>query len=191
MNRPLKRLQATIIAGLFFLLPFVVVGYIVVSIYGVLHPFMERLALSLGTGDLMIVRLMVVGSMLLVCLLAGMLVRWSIPGRLGRAVDENLVSLIPGYDALRMRIGSSLGRNEDQDVAVLIRDGDMWCPARLIERGPDDECVVFVPDSPAGTSGAVIVIASEHIRPLSISYGQLLRHVRNGGRGLAKDLQAR
>jgi uncharacterized membrane protein len=67
----------------------------------------------------------------------------------------------------------------------------MWCPARLIERGPDDECVVFVPDSPAGTSGAVIVIASEHIRPLSISYGQLLRHVRNGGRGLAKDLQAR
>ena len=190
MKIHIKRLHRTTVAGLFFLLPFVVVAYIVVSIYGVLHPFMERLALVLGTGDLMIVRLMVIGSMLLVCLLAGMLVRSTIPGRLGRAVDENLVSLIPGYDALRMRIGSTLGHAEEQEVAVLIRDGDMWCPARLIERGPNDECVVFIPDSPSGTSGAVIVIAAEHIRPLPISYGQLLRHLRNGGRGLADDLQS-
>lgn len=190
MKRTVKLLQATVIAGLFFLLPFVVVGYILVSIYSLLHPFMERLAGVLGTADLMVVRLMVVGSMVLVCLLAGMLVRSSFTGRLGRAVDEGLAALIPGYDALRLRIASALGHAEDREIAVLIRDGDMWCPARLVERGPGDECVVFVPDSPSGTSGAVIVIASEDIRTLSISYGQLLRRVRNGGRGLAKDLEA-
>lgn len=188
MTRSLQTLRATIVAGLFFLLPFVVVSYIVFSIYRALHPFMERMAQVLGTGDLMIVRLMVIGLMLLICLLAGVLVRSSMTGRLGRAIEDSLVACIPGYDALRMRIGSTLGHAENQGVAILMRDGDMWCPARLIERGPDDQCVVFVPDAPSGTSGAVTVIDAEHVRMLSISYGQLLRHLRNEGRGLARAL---
>lgn len=189
MERFRQQLRATIVAGLFFLLPFAVVLYIAFSIYQVLHPFMERLARFLGTEDLMVVRLLVIAAMLGACLLAGLIVRSRMTGRVGRTVENGLIELIPGYDALRMRLGSTLGHAGHQDMAVLMRDGDMWCPARLIERGADGQCVVFVPDPPTGTSGTVVVIGSEHIRPLSISYGQLLRHLHNEGRGLAKDVQ--
>jgi uncharacterized membrane protein len=179
----LQRLRTTLVAGLFLLLPIAVVGIIAIRTIAILHPITERIAAYFGitTGG----RTLTIILLLLLCLLSGFLMRSQRVSHVRDWLERNVLNLLPGYEYIRMRMNETLAQGADQNTsAVLVRFDDNWSPARLIETGEDGTSVVFIPDTPQGNSGAVLVVESDRVQHLNVPYAKLAESVRNYGKGL-------
>ncbi|HOP45143.1 MAG TPA: hypothetical protein PLA11_16590, partial [Flavobacteriales bacterium] len=131
------------------------------------------------------VRLLEVLALLMLCLLSGLLMRSTKVGGLRNWLEENFLFLLPGYEYIRMRMNETLTQEGDtKATAILVRLDDSWSPARLIETGDDGTSVVFVPDTPQGNSGAVLVVETDRVQHLNVPYAKLVESVRHYGRGL-------
>ncbi|MEX1131891.1 MAG: hypothetical protein WEC15_01590 [Flavobacteriales bacterium] len=184
MSILLKRLRALFIAGLFILLPFTVLVLVLGKGYAMIHPLMEKVAIALGLESLMGVRVLVVGGMLVLCLVAGALMGFT-RGAGSRWLEQNLLHFIPGYAYIRMRLDDVLAAESGkQHEAILARIDDAWSPGMLVERGEDGRCVVFIPDVPEGSSGSVCIVEPDLVRVLDVPFHVLNNSIRNYGKGL-------
>ncbi len=176
-------IRTTLFGGLFLLVPVAVIGLIAVRIMAFTRPITARIAEALHVTHG--VRLLEVVLLLLLCFLAGLLMRSSKVGSLRNWLEEHILFLLPGYEYIRMRMNETLLQEEDaRTFAILVRLDDSWSPARLIEKGDDGTSVVFIPDTPQGNSGAVMVVETERVQHLDVPYARLVESVRNYGRGL-------
>jgi uncharacterized membrane protein len=179
----LQRLRATLVAGLFLLVPLTVVIAIALKVMAFTRPITERIASLLGMT--VGVRFLEVAALIVICLLAGLVMRWSRVGSFSNWLERNVLSLLPGYEYLRMRMDDMLSGDERAvEHAVLVRFDDNTCPGRLMEEGPDGTCVVFIPDTPQTNSGAVVIVGNDRVEHLDIPYDRLVSSVRNYGKGL-------
>ena len=176
-------LRSTFFAGLFLLLPIAVVLIVVLKVIAILHPLVEGLSMFLGIT--VGVRTLVVIVLFLLCLMAGLLMRSQRVDHVRDWLERNILNLLPGYEYIRMRMRETLVQeSEAKASAVLVRFDDNWSPARLIETGEDGTSVVFIPDTPQGNSGAVLVVETERVHHLNVPYAKLADSIRNYGRGL-------
>ena len=72
---------------------------------------------------------------------------------------------------------------ESDFVPVLVRLGEGWSFALLVERLPEGFCTIYVPDSPTPTSGSVMLVEASRVRPLSASVLSLLGCLTRSGVG--------
>ncbi|MCC7501513.1 MAG: hypothetical protein IT229_03225 [Flavobacteriales bacterium] len=185
MRSILRALHQTLTAGLFLLLPLAVTLIVVLKVMALAHPLMEKVAAVLGVHDVPGIRLLLIGALLLLCLVAGLLVRARRVSRFSEWLENNVLRMIPGYEYLRMRMAESLGHDADAtDRAILARIDDGWAPGMLIERGADGRCTVFMPDVPQCNSGGVYIVEADQVKFLHVRYGQLNNSIRNYGKGL-------
>ena len=178
----LQFLRTTIVGGLFLLVPLTVIGMIALQIVRFMRPITAYLTEALGVTHG--VRVLEVVALLVLCLLAGLLMRLGRVGHVSRWLERNILSLLPGYEYIRMRMNELLSPDGDVSTAILLRLDDSWCPARLIETGDDGTSVVFIPDTPQGNSGAVLVVESDRVQHLNVPYAKLAESVRHYGLGL-------
>ena len=179
----LQFLHTTMVGGLFLLVPLTVIGMIALQIVRFMRPITAYLAQALGMTHG--VRVLEVLALLVLCLLAGLLMRLGRVGHVSNWLERNILSLLPGYEYIRMRMNELLSPGgADNSSAILLRLDDSWCPARLIETGDDGTSVVFIPDTPQGNSGTVLVVESDRVQRLNVPYAKLAESVRHYGRGL-------
>lgn len=184
--RPLLRtFYQTLIAGVFLLLPISVMLIVVLKVIAIAHPIMEKVALLLGVQGRFGVRLVVVGAFVVLCLLAGLLVRARRVSHIREWLENNVLRMIPGYEYVRMRMAESLGQDAiATDRAILARIDDGWSPGMLIERAADGRCTVFMPDVPDCSTGSIYIVEADQVRFLHVPYRQLNTSIRNYGEGL-------
>jgi uncharacterized membrane protein len=77
---------------------------------------------------------------------------------------------------------------ETQNYPVVLAPVDGWMFAFIIENLPDNEIVVFVPDSPSPWSGSVMVFDRKDVKPTALTQKEALSILRHTGIGL-KDLK--
>jgi uncharacterized membrane protein len=189
MHTVLARLRNRIVTGFIFIMP-------VLITLAVIGKFWKQL-LRVGTG---LCKLLGVDTVfgpagdavaavlffLLICTLAGFLVRISFLRKVSELIDLQLGRWIPGYSDVRQRTAKKIGAGSDDPLfeGCLVKVQEHWRPGYIIETNADGTQTVYVPQAPALTSGQVYVVEPRQVRPLGVDSAALNAYLKKLGKGI-------
>jgi len=184
--------KATIVGGLLFLLPVVLilflVGYAAGLMVNVIHPFLtsHQLGPLGGTGIAVLALLLLV----LISFLAGIVAHTEQGARFTVWLENTLLGGIPQYQLVKgMAQGLAHVEGTSGMKPALISIDGGWQLGYLLERLENGWLAVFLPMAPKATSGHVMYLAADRVRPLGISIVQAMGLVSSFGVGSAAALR--
>jgi len=179
--------RATLIGGILFLLPIVVLVIVIgkaeeISIR-VVAPLASRIAMKSMAGIPM-ATILAIGVLVLFCLFAGLFAKT----RLARKIVEWLESVflynVPGYDFFKGLSESLMGYEAGHAYqVVLARIEEAWQIGFLMERLESGHYAVFVPGSPTVWSGSLYLMTEERFQRVDISRVEAVKCLRRLGLG--------
>jgi uncharacterized membrane protein len=190
----LRPLTTTLIGGVVFLLPlvvvFAVVGHALQVAVQAVSPVVQALpeghVAGIAVGTILAVLLLVA-----LCYGAGMLARAALGRRLSTSFEDKLTTVYPRYHVIKAMSQGLHGRIGERVLRpVLIGFDDQQQIGYDIERLADGRAVVFVPGAPDAWSGNVLLVDAARLQPLAIDPAALARALQGMGRGLGALLPA-
>jgi uncharacterized membrane protein len=180
-------LKTTIIGGIVFLVPLI----IIVAIIGKALAIMKQVAGPLSSlapidslGGIAMVNLIALALIVLVCFLAGLGARTVPAGRLVDFLESRILSHIPAYAFVKGMTESVAGAEDGEGMkAVLARLDDYSQVAFEIERVAGGDVVVYLPGAPNPWSGSVYVMTEDRIQPIDATMMSAVQNIRGLGRG--------
>ncbi|MBK0368371.1 DUF502 domain-containing protein [Flavobacterium agrisoli] len=192
MIKFLEKVKDNCLAGAALLIPLYVFYEILKRVWGFFEKYGEKTAHLLGF-DVIFGRIAtdVFGGVILLLLLyfSGYMVRWAYLKQFSDWLDSKLILFFPGYEKNKKIAEANLlkkkGVKPPQYPPVLLKQGDYWQPAYLIEEEPTGKVVVFVPNAPAKDQGQIFVVETHFIKKLSeTSTANLDTSVKSLGKGI-------
>jgi uncharacterized membrane protein len=193
MGAAKKFLKATIVGGLMFLVPvvllLVVLGHAVRLAGKIAQPIAEHFQLVsiLGTGAVTIVAVVV---LVLLAFLAGIVARTGPGRRLTSWFEESFLGGLPQYQLVKS-MAEGLAKIENgqgmQPVLVSIEEG--WQIGYLLEHLEQGWVAVFLPQSPTPMSGNVMYMPGERVRALDMTMVHAMSLVKRMGLGSSEALR--
>lgn len=190
MNRHIGFIKTTLIGGLLFLIPFViliaVLGKAIKTMIFVVRPIEEMIPLE-TIGGIAVIHILSFLFVILLCFLAGLMARSSSGKRSFNWLDSKLIMLIPGYSFVKSFAGT-MEKDESKKVMipVLAKLDDQTLLGFEVERLSDGQVVVFLPGSPDTTSGTVAYMTEDRIERVDIDFAQTFKILKTLGRGSEK-----
>lgn len=187
-TRHLRPLTTTLIGGVVFLLPLIVVLVVVGQglqlAAKVVAPLIDKLPKEHIAG-VTVASIAAVLLLVAACYGAGVLARAAVGRRLSAGFEERLMAIYPRYVVIK---GMSQGLHGviGQQVLhpVLVSFDDQQQLGYDIERLADGRVVVFLPGAPDVWSGSVTIVAPDRVVPLQANAAALSRSLQGLGRGL-------
>jgi uncharacterized membrane protein len=185
MKSFLQFLRATVSGGILFLLPLV----LLIIMFGKAHEYLVKLSGPLASrlsneflgfdGS----RILAVVLLVLVCFLAGLLIRSTrLKKQMGK-LEDNLLIYIPGYILLKSIAADTLGETDGKGLKpIVVKDGECWKIGFLVEE-KNGLSTVFIADAPRHDSGEVLIFPSEMVKPISLPSNKLVMSLKNYGKG--------
>src|SRR5262245_4794924 len=190
MRSTFARLRNHTVTGFIFIMPVLIVLAVLGSFWkhllkvGGMFSRLFRVDTVLGpSGDAVAAVLF----FLLVCVVAGFLVRVSALRKLSEQIDLQLNRVIPGYAKVRTQATKRIGTDKADEAlfdACLVRVQELWQPGYIIEPNADGTQTVFVPQAPTLTSGKVYVVEPGCVRKLDVDSGVLDAYLKKLGKGI-------
>jgi hypothetical protein len=187
MKSALKQIRNHIVTGFIFVLPTLVIVFVISKYWKYLVSFGGKLSkvIFLDTvlgpiGDAIL-------FLLLICVVAGFLVKLTVFKSLSDKIDEWLGSMIPSYSTLKGDALKTLGTESDGATVYqtcLVRMGVLWQPAYLIDSKEDGSIVAFVPNVPEVNTGRVMLAGANDWKPSSLDSLALNGILKKLGKGL-------
>jgi uncharacterized membrane protein len=179
--------RTTIVGGLFFLAPIVVLIVILAKAFDFAKKNLNAVlvhipaASELSAGAATVLSITIIA---LVCLLAGLVANTVMAQRLVNALESSLLSKIPGYDYLKQESASMLGVAEIAELPVVFvpMEGG-WQIGVQTEALSDGMVSIFVPGAPNPHSGSVFFFSRDTVRPAGIKLAVALNCLRRCGAG--------
>ena len=122
--------------------------------------------------------------LLVLCLLAGMIVRTKAGRAIRERIERSLFERIPGYALVRSLTQRLVG--EGRETAwkpALAEIEDALVPAFIIEEFDDGRYTVFVPSVPTPMAGAVYVLERGRVHPVDVPFTQAIKVISRWGQG--------
>ncbi|HSM06576.1 MAG TPA: DUF502 domain-containing protein [Longimicrobiales bacterium] len=167
-----KFIQTTVLGGIAFLIPVVVVSLVVGTAVGWIRRVTDPIvgALPSGWTDHALAALAVAGLALLgVCFAAGLLARTQRAQRLVGGVESRVLARIPFYTVFKTRADAVLHAEEVGSLRpVLVRLDDAHQFGFEVERVQGDRITVYIPGAPDPWSGDVLVVDAERVSELDL-----------------------
>jgi len=191
MKRLLKLIKTTIIGGLIFLVPII----IVVTILGKAFELMILVAKPLDAwipadsiGGITLSNFLAVLAIMLCCLIAGIIAKRVFAKRILSSLESKLLVAIPGYSFVKgmtdsMKSGEEAAKNFVPVVARFDDNAQMGFEIERTERG---NVVVYLPGSPNPWSGSVVYVNEDRVERLDMTVSEAINNIRHLGRGSAK-----
>ena len=185
-------LKATIVGGLLFLLPMVVVaavlGYAFKLAVKVSKPIIDLLPDAwLGAGAITIVAAVLI---IVVSLTAGLFARTARGRGIMNWLENSMLGGLPQYQMVKsMAEGLAQVESATGVTPALISIEEGWQIGYLLETLDDGWVAVFLPQSPTPMSGNVMYLPAERVRPLAISMVQAMSIVKRLGVGSGESLR--
>jgi uncharacterized membrane protein len=193
-RRALVFVKTTLVGGLAFLVPVVLLGLVVGKAAGlvrrVARPLAARLPVDslfgVAAADAVVVMLVILG-----CFLAGLLARASLANGVVRRVEAGVLWRIPGYGLLK-----ALTQSLDQRLPapsmhpVLIHFDDAAQLAFEVDRLADGRRVIYLPSAPGPRAGSVLIMDQDRVEPVPISCAAAIGALSGLGRGIGASLSA-
>ena len=187
MDKHVGFLKTTIIGGLIFLIPFVlivsVLGKAIKTMIVVARPLEKMIPLE-SIGGIAVIHILAILLLVFVCFLAGLFARSSTGKRAFDWLDSKLIMMVPGYSFIKGFAGT-IEKDESKTVMipVLAKLDDQTLLGFEVERLSDGQVVVFLPGSPDTTSGTVAYMTEDRIQKLDIDFAATYKILRTLGRG--------
>lgn len=193
MKKAFQNLRDTIIAGILFLLPILILFVLVTKVFQFFHTFTTKVASLFGLKSIAGVSAStIVGtiSLILLCILCGYLVRVAFFKNISKWLDDKLRSLIPGYEIYHQMAESKLVNKEEvlpYEMAAWVRSGEAVHPAFIMETMPDGKLVIFLPTAGDVQTGSVQLMDSNAVeRCPDLDMKQFKLAISNLGLGFSK-----
>jgi uncharacterized membrane protein len=187
MKRILKFLRTTLVGGLLFLVPIVMLGIVLGKALGIARKIVEPLAAHLHVESVIGFQtplLLAVGGIVLLCFLAGFFARTVLARKIVNRLETAVLSNVPGYEFLKRMSESTLGVEKDGGYpVVLVRFDDAAQIGFRIEVLENGLVTVFVPAVPNANSGEVYLISSDRISLLEVPPARALKCLKQLGVG--------
>jgi uncharacterized membrane protein len=194
-GRVRKFIRTTVVGGLVFLVPVVVLivlaGKAMKLLRRLAEPLAERLPVDTLAG-LVVADAVVILLLLIACFFAGLLARLSFANRVVKKAETGVLWRIPGYGFIK-GLTDSLDHSASAAAMrpVLVHFDDYAQLAFEIDQIGDGRKVIFLPDAPDPRAGSVVVVDPHRVEPLPISFVAATRMLRGLGRGLGPCLSDR
>jgi len=187
MKKKPSFLKTTLIGGLIFLIPFVILVAVIGKALKVMIFFAKPLAEMLpfeAVAGIAVINILALLVMILLSFIAGLLAR-STPGRRSfKWLDQKLMELIPGYAFVKGFTGSmEEGDDKKVLVPVLIRLDDQAQIGFEVERLDNGLVAVYLPGSPDTWSGVVAYMTEDRVEKLDTDFATASKTLRTLGRG--------
>ena len=166
-------IKTTLIGGLFFIIPIVLVVFVfgkVIEIFRKLvAPIAQNISVSLF-GEHALSRIIAMVILVLACFIAGLLTKTKVARQLKEWVEDHILSNIPGYSLL-IGMGENAAGIESKNLneVVLIDIEEVWQIGFLMEQLDDDLNAVFIPGAPNPMSGDVVFVKRDRLKLLDIT----------------------
>jgi len=180
-------IRTTIVGGLFFLAPIIVLIVILAKAFDYAKRGLNAVAvhipaasdLSAGAATVLTVALIA-----LVSFLAGLVAHSVTAQRVVDALESSVLSKIPAYEYLKQESASALGVAEIGELPVVFvpMEGG-WQFGVQTEALSDGLVSIFVPGAPDPHSGAVFFFSTDTVRPAGIKLVAALNCLRRCGAG--------
>ena len=182
----MKFIKTTIIGGLVFMVPVV----IVTAVVGKALEIMKRVATPMGhmlpvdsIGGVAVGNLLALSALALLCFFAGLVAKSKLAAKVYRSLD-NMLLAIPGYAFVK---GFTDGMADTQEstkslIPVLVSFDDHEQIGFEIERLAQGKVVVYLPGAPSPWSGSVVYFSSERVKRLDLTVAQASNNIRRLGR---------
>ncbi len=179
--------RTTILGGVFFLAPIVVLIVILAKAFDYAKKGLNAVlvhipaAADLSAGAATALAVVVVA---LVCFLAGLVARTMAAQRVIDALESSVLSKIPAYDYLKQESASALGVAEiaEHPVVFVPMEGG-WQLGVQSEALSGGLVSVFVPGAPDPHSGSVFLFSKDNVRPAGVKLAAGLNCLRRCGAG--------
>jgi uncharacterized membrane protein len=173
MKSIVKLLKSTLIGGVFFLVPLV----LLIIALSKAHEIMLKIAQPLSEvipvdkiGGVAVANILVVLLILLICLFAGLLATRPRFKAFQQYLEEKILGPVPGYRVIKAFLNS---------LALYESSGETMVPVLValekhqklgfeVERSAEDQVVVYLPDTPSFITGVVVIVSSEQVTTLDV-----------------------
>ena len=187
MKKLLQFLRTTLVGGLLFLVPLVVLGIALGKALGIARQIVEPLAAHLPVHSIIGLQtplLLAVGGIVLLCFLAGFFARTVLARKIVSGLEGSVLSNVPGYEFLKRMSASSLGVEQEGGYpAVLVRFDDAAQIGFRIEVLANGLVAVFVPGVPNANAGEVYIINADRVSLLDVPPARALNCLKQLGVG--------
>jgi uncharacterized membrane protein len=179
-------LKTTLIGGMFFLIPLVVLGIVIAKAIGFMLVVAEPMAKILpidSVGGIALANLIALAIVLLICFLAGLLALTAPAQKLANKAEAMILQRIPGYTFFK-GMTSALSPDENVDLhSVLVTFDDRARIGLEVEKIGTDRAAVYFPGSPNAWSGIVEIISIDQITYMNKPMMSVIEHAEQLGRG--------
>ncbi len=184
-------LKTTLIGGLLFLVPLVVVGVVIGKAVGIMLVIAEPMAAFLpieSAAGVALANLIALACVVLLCFLAGLVGRTALAKAFSDKAESTILQKIPGYTFFK-GMTSMLSPDENADLkAVLVSLEKAERLGLEVERVGADRVAVYFPGSPNAWSGIVQIVSTDQVKPIDIPMMSVIEHAEQLGRGANKIL---
>jgi len=187
MKRSLKPFTTTLIGGVVFLLPLVVVLYLLSQGLGMavraVQPLLPMLPFQ-SVGGIALSGVAALALVLLLCFGAGLLARAAVGRAFSERFENRLQTLYPRYTVIKAMSQGLHGALGDGVLKpVLASFDDHQLIAFEMERLEDGRAVLYLPGAPDAWSGSVVLMAAERLQPLDVDAAELAKALQALGAG--------
>lgn len=184
-----QALKTTIAGGILFLLPLVLILFLLGKALKVAERLSQPVVRATGVqtvGGVALGTLIAIAALVLLCFLAGLLART----RLGRAtyltLENSILGILPQWRMARGLVQSFAGENASDVEVVLVPTDAGWCLGFVLEKPPGEWWTVFIPGAPQWTSGSISYARSEQVHHTGLSSAEAILLIRRCGVGSAR-----
>jgi len=187
MRSILAFVRTTLVGGLLYLIPIVVVIAIVgkaLQISRQIAPPVLRAVEALHLGGILTPQVVAILLILLFCFATGLFARAAVAKRVGSALESKVLANLPGYQFIKS-VGENLAGVETSSVRepVMVRIEDAWQIAFVVDHLDDGHLAVYVPGVPEARAGSLYFMTPDRVKHLTIPLKSLLQTLRRMGVG--------
>jgi uncharacterized membrane protein len=187
MSTGTKFIKQTVIGGVVFLVPIVLVVLLLKRAFQMVRPPVDAIAhqipgwqvFGLATAEILTLVLLVA-----FCFFAGLLATTRLARRSVQALESAVLTKVPGYELMKAAGENLVGleNNRTRNV-VLARVEDSWQLGMLVEEIDEQHAAVLIPNVPSPWSGSLYIMTRDRFRHLDITVAEGIDCLKRGGLG--------
>ncbi len=187
MKMSIAPIKTTIIGGMVFLVPCVVVFAVAAEAFKLTFRLADPVSAWIpvdSVGGVAIANIVTVLLILVICFAAGLLARSAFGQRTYRSLNERLLMLFPRYAFIRSMTEGLSGDGKTQTLKpVRVTFDDHVQIAFEVERDESGLVTVYLPGAPDPLAGSVVHVPADRIEPLDTNYNAVVSGLRKVGVG--------
>lgn len=164
-------IKSTIVGGILFLLPLIILIVIVEKAIQLAQKVFGPLMTKVSDGSVLGISLATFASvvaLLLLCLVAGLVARTMIAQKLVSRLEDSILGRIPVYGFIKSAAEGITGVENDESMkAVAVRlDDNTMVGLLTAEQEGQDLVAVYFPGAPTPLSGSVLYVERSRVTPI-------------------------